>query len=196
MPPPKQAPHVGVETIAARLDEDVEQALVHRLAVDALRRGDDDQATVGVDAVAAQDLRGLAQVGHRPVRAVADVGLVDSRPGCFRNRNDVAGQVRQRDQRLKPVEVDASAPARTRRPGRSCSAVHARSVRPSRYARRRLVGREDARLRAGLDGHVRRPRAARRSRAPRRRRRRTRAPRSSRRRPRSRRSRRGSGPCR
>ena len=57
------------------------------------------------------------------------------RPGRLRDRNDVAGQVRHRDQRLELRRGRCAAPARTPRPGPTRSAVHARSVRPSRYAR-------------------------------------------------------------
>src|SRR4029079_1430400 len=79
-----QDAHVAAEAGAAGggrdarsgLDEDVEQTLAHRLPVDALGGWNDDRATVGVHAAAAQDLRRLPEVGHRPVRAVADVDLV------------------------------------------------------------------------------------------------------------------------
>ena len=63
----------------AGLDEDIEQALAHRLAGRCAGSPERRSPAVGVDAAAAQDLRRLAEVGHRPVRAVADV-----RPGRSR----------------------------------------------------------------------------------------------------------------
>ncbi len=52
-----------------------------------------------------EELCGLPKVGHRPVGAVADVGLVDRNALGIRERRDVPGRVRHRDQRAKGVEV-------------------------------------------------------------------------------------------
>ena len=102
IPPPKQAPQVGVETIAARLDEDVEQALAHRLAVDPLRRGDDDQR-------GSRDGRGcprsISAAWRRsvivPFEQLPMYAWSIFVPGRLRDRHDVARQVRQRDQRVE-----------------------------------------------------------------------------------------------
>ena len=75
-------------------------------APDRLRRRDDDRARPRMDAAAAEDRRGLPEVGHRPVRAVADVDLVDRRPAGLRHGLDVARQVRERHERLERREVD------------------------------------------------------------------------------------------
>ena len=55
-------PACGRGDDAARVEEDVRIAAVHALAVDALRRGDDDPAHAGGEVVTLQDGRGGAKV--------------------------------------------------------------------------------------------------------------------------------------
>ena len=165
----------------ARLDEHVEQALVRRLALDRLRRRNDDRARARDGRVRPRRIDGgLPQVGHRAVRAVADVDLVDRR----RRRPpttgvDVARQVRQRDERLERRQVDLEPSARNAASGSERSAVHA-DARAAVEIRRR-PSRRPGRCPSPSPPRppCSRPRAARRPRAPPRPRRRTRAPRSS-----------------
>ena len=63
---------------AVRVHEHLHQALLHALAVDLLRGGDDDAAHVGMHLAPAQHVGGLAHVGDAAVRAGADDGLVDA----------------------------------------------------------------------------------------------------------------------
>ena len=99
-------------------------------------------------------LGGLAEVGDRPVRAVADVDLVDLAADRLVERDDVPRRVRQRDERRQLVQVDANGAVevgvRIRALGRPGSVGSALEVLGDR-----LVGREEAGLGAGLDGHVR-----------------------------------------
>ena len=79
MPPPKQAPQVGVETIAPASAKTSSRPSASASRQTLRLAGHDDHAHVGVHLAAAQDLGGLPQVGHRAVGAVADVDLVDAR---------------------------------------------------------------------------------------------------------------------
>ncbi len=107
-----------------------------------------------MDAPAAQDLRRLAEVGDRPVRAVPHVHLVDREPAGLVDGNDVAGRVRQRDERRQRVEVDLEALRElgvgigpVGLPGPVGAAVEVR--------RHAFVGGKEAGLGARLDSHVR-----------------------------------------
>ena len=86
-------------------------------------------------APAAQDLGGLAQVGHRPVARSCRC-----RPGRSAGRRasssgtTLPGRVRQRDERRQPRRGRSCTRCATSAPASVRSAVQARSVRPSRYA--------------------------------------------------------------
>jgi hypothetical protein len=109
---------------------------------------------VRAHAPAAQHLRRLPQVGHRPVRAVADVDLVDPLPDGLVERDDVPGRVRHRDERRQRVQVDADGLRELGigvRPFGGPGPVGP----PLEVLRNGVVGREEARLGPRLDRHVR-----------------------------------------
>ena len=161
MPPPKHAPQVGVETIAPASTKTSSRPSRERLPVDPLRRRDDDRAASrGCTRAAAQDLGRLAQVGHRPVRAVADVDLVDlaARPPRRAGRR-CPGECGSATSGAQRVEVDpqtsaansASASDALGRPGPLGAAVEVRrrsSRRPGRGPSRRRPRRPCSRRRA------------------------------------------------
>ena len=155
MSPPKHAPHVGVETIAPASTKRSSRPSASASPVDALRRRHDDRAAARVDA--------SARGAPRP-------------PGGGRSSS------RSRSCRCRPGRSSCPAP---RRPARRCPAgggARRAARRPETSIREPLrelgvgvralgrprpvgptlevvgghvVGREEARVRAGLDGHVR-----------------------------------------
>ena len=131
--PPKQAPQVGVETHRAGLDEHVEQALAQRLAVDPLRRRDDDRAAVAGGRVRP---RRISAAWRRSVIVpFAQLPMYTWSicvPTASATGTTLPGKCGSAISGSSCDEVDPQRPARTPRRGPTRSAVHGRSVRPSR----------------------------------------------------------------
>ena len=153
--PPKQAPHVGVETIAPASTNTSSRPSSAASRQIACVAGTTIARVRGWTLATAEDRCRLPQVGHGAVGAVADVDLVDRHAGHVRTPvvtlpgrcgSATSGSSADRSISRRCRNV-ASGIGALRRPGRA--------RRPSRYLSHRLVGREDPRLRPRLDRHVR-----------------------------------------
>ena len=153
--PPKHAPHVGVETIAPASTNTSSRPSSARLAPDRLRRRDDDHPRPRVDTAAARE--STPPAGGRSSSRSRSCRCRPGRPEPGRPPTPAsrcrAGAAAQRAARA-PTGRSRDAAGRSASASER-SAVHGAPCTTLEVRRHRLVGGEDAGLRAGLDRHVR-----------------------------------------
>ena len=138
---------------AARLDEGLNETLLHGLEDDFLGGGDDDAPHAVGHLPALEDGGGGSQVADAAVGAGADDHLVDRQAGHLRHHLGVLGQVGHGHGGLQLVQVDDHLPG-VHRVGVGLEGL-AGAVHPAADVLHGLfVHGEDAILAAGLDGHV------------------------------------------
>src|SRR5438093_2817502 len=158
--PVGQDPHVPADAWSAcrgaegraRVEKDLHQPLVQRLAVDGRGRGNDQQPGPGMDLPPGQDPGRQAHVFDAPVGAGADEALVHLHAPYLAHRHDVAGRGRRRHDRIQGGHADLAhlhvaragvAPVDGDRPASTGSY-------PFQH---HIVGLNNAVLRPGLNGH-------------------------------------------
>ena len=138
---------------AARLDEGLNEALLHGLEDDLLGGGDDDAPHAVGHLLALEHRGGSPQVADAAVGAGADDHLVDGQAGHLRHHLGVLGQVGHGHGGLQLVQVDDHLTG-VHRVGVGLEGL-AGAVHPAAdVLHGLLVHGEDAVLAAGLDGHV------------------------------------------
>ena len=102
-------PARGVRNGCAGFHKDFNQALAQRLLVDGLCRRNNNHAHMVGNAPPTQDVRRNAQVADAPIRATAQVGLVNANAPRVADGVPIAGAVGERHHRFQLAQVDLDA---------------------------------------------------------------------------------------